>query len=346
MKTRFFLFVAMITFFSGSGCAPTLKMPLALQTEIDKERETQIDLMLVSQTSHAIRLLNVSDPLLVAASSECENATIFKYGYKAHQKNFYEEKSREAASRVLGATDELTVLHVVPGMPAAKSGLLKGDKILRINNNDISGKLFTPEDADLSELQDAPILEMEVERNGKTKIFKMDGIRACNYSVKLVINGAVNAFADGKNILIHSGLMQFTKSDTELAMVIAHEISHNILGHNGKKRVNAVFGFLFGGVDNHTGEINTYTKEFESEADYFGLHIMARANMDISFVADFWRRLATEQPDNIVSQKGAVYPSTPERFVLMEKTIEKIKRKQMDGFAVVPDIKGRPLQLQ
>lgn len=361
-----------------NGCAPTLKRVDVSKADVDREREKQLELMVVSQVKQANRLQDVSLPLLVAANKECGKDTLFKFGYQYHQKNMYPEKLREAAARALGATDRLTVLHVVPGMPAEKAGLRKGDKVLRINKNDLRGKLLTAEDVkalifspnaehktgkvkerkccetnfdddnnDLPAQQDVPTMEWEVERDGNTFTVKTEGIRACKYPVNLVANDVVNAYADGRQVVVFSGLLRFTESDAELAMVVAHEISHNTLGHIQKKQANAIPGLaidiLLAGVGIPTGGAfsnatgNAYAQEFESEADYSGLHIAARAGVDISIAANFWRRLGAEHPGSIAVQYGASHPSTPERFVAMEKTVEEIRGKQSLGVAVVPD---------
>ena len=49
----------------------------------------------------------------------------------------------------------------------------------------------------------------------------------CDYPVLLGDDDALNAYADGNNIIITRGMMRFLESDRELALVIGHELAHN-----------------------------------------------------------------------------------------------------------------------
>ena len=42
------------------------------------------------------------------------------------------------------------------------------------------------------------------------------------------------AFADGTKVFLTRGMMRFAQSDEELALVVAHETAHNIMGHIDK----------------------------------------------------------------------------------------------------------------
>jgi len=82
-----------------------------------------------------------------------------------------------------------------------------------------------------------------------------------------------------------------------------------------------------------------YSKSFEFEADYAGLYIAARAGHDVTGAANFWRRMAAEHPKSMEKAFAASHPSTPERFVAMEKTIQEIKEKQKLGEPLIPESK-------
>ena len=53
----------------------------------------------------------------------------------------------------------------------------------------------------------------------------------CSYPVRLVNDQIINAFADGKNIIVTAGLMRFVESDDELALIVGHELAHNTMEH-------------------------------------------------------------------------------------------------------------------
>ena len=142
--------------------------------------------------------------------------------------------------------------------------------------------------------------------------------------------------------------MRFTENDQELSLVIAHELAHNTMSHMDSKVQNYVLGSVLDIIAAAYG-VNTqgvfgnaaaqaYSKEFEAEADYVGLYIMARSGQEINGAANFWRRMAAEHPGNIQKNHAASHPATPERFVAIEKTIEEIHKKIDSGQALTPEI--------
>lgn len=48
----------------------------------------------------------------------------------------------------------------------------------------------------------------------------------------VVYDGKVNADAGGGVIRIHSGMLMFARNDSEMAMVLGHELAHGTLGHH------------------------------------------------------------------------------------------------------------------
>jgi len=79
-----------------------------------------------------------------------------------------------------------------------------------------------------------------------------------------------------------------------------------------------------------------YSKQFEREADYLGTYIAARGGYDISDAAEIWRRMAVEFPNAISETFLATHPSTPERFLIIEKTVKEIKEKKLKGEPILP----------
>src|SRR5690606_11090370 len=124
----------------------------------------------------------------------------------------------------------------------------------------------------------------------------------CAFDIALTKDDAINAYADGKNIYITTGVLRFVERDQELQMAIAHELAHNSENHMNKKGINSIFGAVVdiaaaaygvntqGAFMNATGQM--YSQEFESEADYIGLYMLANADVPIMDSANFWRRMA------------------------------------------------------
>ena len=47
-----------------------------------------------------------------------------------------------------------------------------------------------------------------------------------------------------KRIIITKGMMRFAQQDQELALVVAHELGHNLMGHLDKKKTNHMLGTI------------------------------------------------------------------------------------------------------
>ena len=181
-------------------------------------------------------------------------------------------------------------------------------------------------------------------------------VKVCAYPVLLDYSSTdINAFADGSRIVLSKGIVRFTRNDNELALIVAHELGHNAMGHIDKQKINTLAGGLGGialdallssaGVysGNEFGKLGqelggeAYSVEFEQEADYVGMYFMERAGYNSRGVADFWRRYATETPKSV--SKRTTHPTSPERFIAIEHTHREITGKKTRGEALIPNLK-------
>ncbi len=178
----------------------------------------------------------------------------------------------------------------------------------------------------------------------------------CYYYFRLSREDELNSYADGKNIVIYTGMMRFVENDDELATIMAHEFSHNLMGHVKAQKNNATIGMILGvaadalastqgvnmgGEFTKAGtEIGTlrYSIEFEKEADYIGLYIMARAGYNIKAAPKLWRRMSIENPEAIYS--STTHPSNASRFVALQKAVYEINYKRKNRIPQLPDFKN------
>lgn len=179
----------------------------------------------------------------------------------------------------------------------------------------------------------------------------------CDYGVSAIKEDALNAWADGKNVYVTSAMLRFAADDEELAVVLSHEISHNAMRHIDAKKKNAAIGAIFGAIldiaaasqgINTGGEFTNdmmaaasmaFSQDFEREADYVGLYVLARAGHPIANSPDFWRRMAQEAPGSI--KFASSHPTTAERFLRLEKTVAEIDQKRASGAPLLPEMKTR-----
>ena len=146
---------------------------------------------------------------------------------------------------------------------------------------------------------------------------------------------SLNAHADGKMAVINPAMVDFLKSNDQLAFVLSHEMAHNVMQHLAKQQNNADYGMAFGllgDVVAGAARVNSkgafskmgsrtaalaYSPEFEAEADYVGLYIMARAGYKIEEAPDVWRMMSQAQPDAIYVTR--THPNNPARVIAMTK---------------------------
>lgn len=172
---------------------------------------------------------------------------------------------------------------------------------------------------------------------------------SCRFTFELEPKDVVNAYADGSKIVVTPAMMRFAQSEDWLGIVLSHEYAHNVMGHINAKMKNATAGMLAGtladllarsqGIDTGgqlgqlgaQGGSDAFSPEFEEEADYVGMYIMAIAGYDITQAAELWRAMTVSDPQGAFLRGS--HPANPERYVLLNRTkdeiIQKVKNKQL-----------------
>lgn len=96
--------------------------------------------------------------------------------------------------------------------------------------------------------------------------------------LRIVENTEVNAYTDGKEVVLYSGMLNYVESKDELAAVLAHEVAHAVLEH-------------------------VYTKMMfeqsvlEGNADKFAIYLMLRAGYDVCQAKNLWINLRNDGGD-------------------------------------------------
>src|SRR5205823_57287 len=151
----------------------------------------------------------------------------------------------------------------------------------------------------------APVA-FDVERNGEILRIAASPVMMCDFPVSVSDKAELNAHADGHSVVIDGGMMDFARSDAELATVIGHEMAHDLRRHRATKAANQAIGAvadlaaaLVGSrTNNGFARIGAgaFGQDFEREADYVGLYLMARAGFPLDESANLWRRMAVANP--------------------------------------------------
>lgn len=341
---------------SAAACGPTLRQASLPREAVEAERQRQREIAFSVLMQRQERLLNVSYPLLVAAAELCEGAVGATYGFTLHGRKLYREtlgrEYEEVAARHFRIDDRLAVRYAHPALPAAAAGLRAGDRVLAAGGRSLDGRGASEAMGIIRELgaSGSRSLQLRIEREGQIRELTIPGVPACRYPVQLINDDAVNAFADGAKVGLNTGMLRFAETDRELALVVAHEIAHNALGHLTKRLGNVLLGTLvdiaFAVIGVNTqgvfGKVGgqAFSQGFEAEADLAGLYIVARAGYEITDAANFWRRMAVEHPGSIKGSFLATHPSAPERFLAIEKTVREIEEKRQRGEPLLPEKKN------
>jgi len=317
-----------------------------------REAEIQRKLAIEQQYKDYTRVIRVARPLLVASAEFCGEKVIPSAGvFVATSLDF--EKENQQAARDYGLGDLPTVIAVANGSPADVAGLQVGDQLVALDGVPVAaGKKAT--ETFVGRLRTAlktnGKVALRVQRSSKEVDLQLGSEMMCDYGVAVSPDETLNAYADGKNVVIHSGMLRFVESDQELSLILGHELAHNAMGHITAKRTNAAIGSVFDvlaaayGVNTQGAFGNAgataYSQAFESEADYVGMYVLGRAGVPTQGAANFWRRLGVAS-GNIKTSYGASHPGSAERFVALENAAVEVNQKREAGAPLVPNPKSK-----
>lgn len=278
---------------------------------------------------------------LARANTDICARTMPLSGMLVHGLDQYSAAARPVAASTFGIAGEPAVLVVVPGSAAARAGLQVGDGILSI-----AGKTFPLEKAGkkasykrvreveeflLARLAAGPV-PVEFVRGGVRHQATLQPEPGCLSRVQLVPSAKLNASADGTYAQLTSGIVEFARTDDELALVIAHEMAHNILGHRLKLNEQKISRGLLKSLDGSAGKI----RKTEAEADYLALYLLARAGYDIDAAPGFWQRYGPSAFFEIFSD--GTHPGRASRIAATQATIREIRLKQQQGAPLTPQL--------
>lgn len=154
-----------------------------------------------------------------------------------------------------------------------------------------------------------------------------------------------NAFAlPGGHVVVNSGLIVDAKRPEEVAGVLAHEIAHVMRRHSLRNLVSniglsIIMQTLFGDFEGLLGFIadnssfllrQSFSREYEHEADNLGWDYLMRANIDPSGLKDFFERLREKGPPPALERSLAImstHPATDARIRELDTRWQGQKKK-------------------
>ena len=180
----------------------------------------------------------------------CEKNARKLFGFTAKTRYSYSSEFVAAAHSVLGLGERLQVTGLLPASGAAAAGVRRGDILLAVDGQPMPQG---PDAERAAATMLGPIVaarssvNLSLLRNGANLTLNVPLTRACAFGVELGNSDNVNAYADGRRVLITRGMMNFTQSDQELAYLLAKEMAHNTLAHAHRLKMSAT---VSGIIDN------------------------------------------------------------------------------------------------
>jgi len=142
-------------------------------------------------------------------------------------------------------------------------------------------------------------------------------VEGYDWEFNVIEEDTINAWCmPGGKVAFYTGMFKVARTDTDIAVVMGHEIAHAIARH-GNERMSQAILFQIGavslayavreepsetqaiflaayGIGGQLGVLLPYSRLHEREADRIGLTIMAYAGYDPSAAIPFWQRMAAE----------------------------------------------------
>ncbi|HEV2568158.1 M48 family metallopeptidase [Sphingomonas sp.] len=246
----------------------------------------------------------------------------------------YSAALRPAARQALKLGDLPSVVALLPGS-GASAGLRVGDEIVSVNGQAIAAQArgyrrVEQVEAMVEQALAAGPVALVVRREGRDVPVRIVPVPGCRSRFQLLTGRGLNAKADGRYVQVTGELVEFVHNDDELALVIAHELAHNILRHKNRLDAAGVSRGLFAGF----GKNRTRIRETELEADRLALYLMARAGYDVSVAPAFWERFGRHTVPGFLSD--GTHPGARERVRRAEAEIARIRAQQAAGQQPTP----------
>ena len=206
------------------------------------------------------------------------------------------------------------------------------------------GKQLAQEVERSSKLIDDPVVTEYVNRVGQNLVRNSDA--RVPFTIKVIDSDEVNAFAlPGGFFYVNSGLILRATEESELAGVMAHEISHVTARHGTRQATKAdimqlasipamiFIPYGWAGYGIYEGmnlaiplTFLKFSRDAEREADFLGLQYMYKAGYDPNSYVTFFERLQADEKrrPGTIPKAFSTHPPNSERIENAQKEIARI----------------------
>ena len=174
------------------------------------------------------------------------------------------------------------------------------------------------------------------------------------YKVTLLNSPAINAMTVPGHVFVHTGLLKYVETESELVGVLAHEMAHNYGHHAARRFIKAseaqMLAAAIAAAINPRGQVGqlitqlssqiginlfllAYNRHEEKEADLYGAHMMFNAGYNPTSLSSFFLKMykgREKQPIKFLS----THPPDPDRATYLTDYLESFpleKEMQLDS---------------
>jgi len=220
----------------------------------------------------------------------------------------------------------------------------KGVNFYSLEHEIALGKGLAQEVERTSKMIDDPVVTEYVNRVGQNLVRNSDA--QVPFTIKVIDSDEVNAFAlPGGFFYVNSGLILRAQEESELAGVMAHEISHVTARHGTKQATKgeimqlATIPLILLGPGGWAGygiyqalqlaiplSYLKFSRDAEREADFLGIQYMYKAGYDPNAYVTFFERIQADEKrrPGTIPKLFSTHPPTPERIADAQKEIARI----------------------
>ena len=271
-----------------------------------------------------LRLATIAYRLTTANAALCDRLQP-QLGMPIHALTQYGAIARPNAIAAFGFESAVGVEGVVAGGPAARAGVRANDSLVAIDGRSqpgLSSKTNGPADRDAADAQlsahapNAPI-SLSVARNGQHQLLTVTPVPGCRSRFEILLGSGLGASADGAIVQIGEGFFE-GHADDEIAVIVAHELAHNILRHRARLDAAGISRGLFAEL----GRNGRLIRETEDDADRLGVYLLANAGYDPMAAPRFWREKGGEIDGGLF--RSRTHASSKARAAVLEGVAKEI----------------------
>src|SRR5437867_6001230 len=220
----------------------------------------------------------------------------------------------------------------------------KGVNLFSLEREISLGKSLAQEVERSSKMIDDPVVTEYVNRVGQNLVRNSDA--KVPFTIKVIDSDEVNAFAlPGGFFYVNSGLVLRAQEESELAGVMAHEISHVTARHGTRQATKGelmqlasipamiFIPYTWAGYAMYQGlnlaiplTFLKFSRDAEREADFLGIQYMYKAGYDPNSYVTFFERVQADEKrrPGTIPKVFSTHPPTPDRIENTQKEIARI----------------------